>query len=226
MKKQATQRERRPIHLNCRRFGFWRGALSDGAWCVHRVQASSRRSLLSVLQYVYLSLNLPAYPPSLSRYYLHSVFVVGHIVLGVTLAVQAGKEGFSFHGPGFVQILYIVLLPAMLYGVAMIADFWVESLPYQVCYAWEIKVWHCARSLCIFFPCWCRLQLRRCFGRCCRSSTPTFRTIRERCIGAYKRLNECLHGPFTKACMPASCSTAAHPANGPFACGYSSCMGV
>lgn len=52
-------------------------------------------------------------------------------VVGIVLAGLSGRTGLN--DAGIVQVLYVALLPAAMYGILMIAKFWVESLPSQVC---------------------------------------------------------------------------------------------
>lgn len=59
-----------------------------------------------------------------------SLYAMGMLILGVSLAGLGGGTGLN--DPGVVQILYLVLLPAAMYALCMIAKFWVEGLPSQV----------------------------------------------------------------------------------------------
>lgn len=50
--------------------------------------------------------------------------------MGVVLAALQGEVGV--YDDGFLQIQYGVLMPSLLFAVAMLADFWVQGLPSQV----------------------------------------------------------------------------------------------
>ena len=53
------------------------------------------------------------------------------VVVGLVLAWLGGRTGLN--DAGIVQVLYVALLPAAIYAALMIAKFWVETLPSQVC---------------------------------------------------------------------------------------------
>lgn len=58
--------------------------------------------------------------------------------MGIYLAVQAGNKGYF--DDGVIQSLYIVTFPSMLFGVAMIGEYWVTNLPPQVRTVWRSRV--------------------------------------------------------------------------------------
>ena len=66
-----------------------------------------------------------------------SVYLVGFVSIGFGLAARAGDAGYS--DPGILQINYVILTPAAMFGVAMIAEFWVECLPSQVKTGFDIS---------------------------------------------------------------------------------------
>lgn len=59
-----------------------------------------------------------------------SIYVLGCTFVGVDLAVRAGEKGYF--DDGVVHALNIVLLPSMLFGAAMMGEYWVTNLPLQV----------------------------------------------------------------------------------------------
>ncbi|CAB1116557.1 unnamed protein product [Ectocarpus sp. CCAP 1310/34] len=50
--------------------------------------------------------------------------------MAIGLAVRAGDIGYHDDGP--LQVAYILLRPCAMFEVAMIAEYWVESLPSQI----------------------------------------------------------------------------------------------
>lgn len=56
--------------------------------------------------------------------------MVGFLLIGPTLAVRAGATGY--YDAGVIQAIYMVITPSMLFGVAMVGESWVASLPSQV----------------------------------------------------------------------------------------------
>ena len=61
---------------------------------------------------------------------LRSVFVIGFGSVGSALFARGGKTTYA--DAGVLQIIYVVLLPSMVFGIAMMAEYWVECLPSQV----------------------------------------------------------------------------------------------
>ena len=61
---------------------------------------------------------------------MFSIYATGFGVIGIALAATEGESGT--YDTGFVQIAYVLLLPARMFGVVMVADYWVEGLPSQV----------------------------------------------------------------------------------------------
>lgn len=55
---------------------------------------------------------------------------MGFLFIGPTLAARAGEIGY--YDAGVIQVIYIVITPLMLFGVAMVGESWVASLPSQV----------------------------------------------------------------------------------------------
>lgn len=51
--------------------------------------------------------------------------------------MRAGKAGYS--DMGVLQTIYIILLPSMVFGIVMMAEYWVECLPSQVGQRFECK---------------------------------------------------------------------------------------
>lgn len=63
-------------------------------------------------------------------HYNGSVYAGGVGCIGVVLAALQGEAGF--HDDWFLQAEYCVLIPSLIFAVAMLAEFWVEGLPSQV----------------------------------------------------------------------------------------------
>lgn len=59
-----------------------------------------------------------------------SVYAGGFGCIGVVLAAMEGEAGF--YDDWFLQAEYGILMPAIVFAVAMLAEFWVEGLPSQV----------------------------------------------------------------------------------------------
>lgn len=59
-----------------------------------------------------------------------SVYAGGFGCIGVVLAAMEGEAGF--YDDWFLQAEYSVLMPSIVFAVAMLAEFWVEGLPSQV----------------------------------------------------------------------------------------------
>ncbi len=77
-----------------------------------------------------------------------SLYVTGTAVIGLTLAGVGG--GTNVNDPGVLQSLYLVLLPAALFAIIAIAEFWVESLPTQVTMNCHFAVLLCALQCSLF----------------------------------------------------------------------------
>ncbi len=54
----------------------------------------------------------------------------GNAILGVVMAVRAGETGYADFGAWHAQ--YMLLIPSSMFGIAMMAEYWVQSLPSQV----------------------------------------------------------------------------------------------
>ncbi|CAN0439882.1 unnamed protein product, partial [Ectocarpus sp. 12 AP-2014] len=60
----------------------------------------------------------------------NSLYAFGFGWMAVGLAIRAGDIGYHDDGP--LQVAYILLRPCAMFEVAMIAEYWVESLPSQI----------------------------------------------------------------------------------------------
>ncbi len=69
----------------------------------------------------------PAGWPSLSP---RSVYMFGFAILGVVMALRAGETGYA--DLGIWQTQYLFFTPSLMFGIAMMAEYWVQSLPSQV----------------------------------------------------------------------------------------------
>lgn len=66
-------------------------------------------------------------PPSLEP---QSVYLFGFAALGVAMAARAGETGYA--DLGIWQTQYILFTPSVMFGITMMAEYWVQSLPSQV----------------------------------------------------------------------------------------------
>ena len=58
------------------------------------------------------------------------MYLIGFAVVGTVMAVRAGETGYADLGIWHVQ--YLVLTPSLMFGMVMMAEYWVHSLPSQV----------------------------------------------------------------------------------------------
>jgi len=59
-----------------------------------------------------------------------SVYLFGFTILGVVMAVRAGEAGYADLGIWHAQ--YLLFTPSLMFGIVMMAEYWVQSLPSQV----------------------------------------------------------------------------------------------
>jgi len=59
-----------------------------------------------------------------------SVYLVGFVVVGMVMALRAGETGYADTGIWHAQ--YLLFTPSMMFGVTMMAEYWVQCLPSQV----------------------------------------------------------------------------------------------
>lgn len=70
-------------------------------------------------------------PPNPHRHsFAYSIYVLGFGCIGLALALRAGDTGYL--DKGVIQVSYILLLPSVMFAVAMVSESWVASLPSQV----------------------------------------------------------------------------------------------